>query len=226
MEAMEREQPIRLFKSDFLEFFSHISPLTVAILWTPVVIFFLILSIRTLPSGNVGWIIPVGFILGWFGWTFMEYALHRFLFHYHPRTEKFKRLFFIVHGIHHAQPMCKTRLVMPPALSVPMAFVFYGLFSVLMVNVLGAKIWFYPIFAGIIGGYLVYDLTHYQIHHSKIKKGLFFKIRTHHLRHHGKCDFLRFGVTFPFWDYIFGTMPKEDCSKIIARRIQEGNKNQ
>jgi len=228
METVDREQPIRLFKSDFLEFFSHISPVTVALIWTPVVIYFLFLSVQNLTPSSPWWIIPVGVFLGWFIWTFVEYTLHRYLFHFHPKTEKLKRLFFVVHGVHHAQPMCKTRLVMPPALSVPMSFVFYGLFYGIIVTLLKADLWFYPVMAGVFGGYLAYDLIHYKIHHSKIKTGMFFEIRKHHLRHHGKCDFLRFGVTFPVWDYVFGTMPQEDCATIIKTRSQQhhqGNPN-
>lgn len=219
---MQRDEPIRLFKSDFLEFFSHISPVSVAAIWTPVVLLFLFLSVQNLETGVSWLIIPLAVFIGWFVWTFAEYTLHRYIFHYHPKSENFKRLFFVVHGIHHAQPMCKTRLVMPPALSVPMAFVFYGLFYFILVTLIGAELWFYPVFAGFIGGYLVYDMIHYQTHHSKIKSGWFFEIRKHHLRHHGKCDFLRFGVTFPFWDWVFGTAPQEDCSTIIKKMIAEG----
>ena len=32
--------PIRLFQSDRLEFFTHISPITVVIIWLPVIVFF------------------------------------------------------------------------------------------------------------------------------------------------------------------------------------------
>ena len=35
------EEPIRLFKSDFLEFFTHIHPAVVLLLYVPVVVFFL-----------------------------------------------------------------------------------------------------------------------------------------------------------------------------------------
>lgn len=220
---MEREaEPIRLFKSDFLEFFSHISPVAVAIIWTPVVLIFLFLSIQNLIIRSLWWTIPLGVFLGWVLWTFVEYMLHRFVFHYHPKTERLKKMFFIVHGVHHAQPMCKTRLVMPPALSVPLAFVFYGLFYFVFVGLIKSDVMLYPMLTGFIAGYLIYDMIHYQTHHSKIKTGWFFEIRKHHLRHHGRCDFLRFGVTFPLWDYVFGTMPNEECSKIIERRIREG----
>ena len=38
-------QSLRLFKSNFLEFFTHISPVTIIVLWVPVTAFLLITSI-------------------------------------------------------------------------------------------------------------------------------------------------------------------------------------
>lgn len=210
-------EPIRLFRSDFMEFFSHITPLAVAILWTPVVVFFIG---RAVVAAGSSWyyVVPVGLFVGWFVWTFVEYTMHRFIFHYHPKTERLKKMFFVMHGVHHAQPMCKTRLVMPPALSVPMAVVFYGVFHGLIVNLLGAPVWFNPVFAGLVGGYLAYDLLHYSIHHSNARSGVFFAIRKHHLRHHGPCSFMRFGVTFTLWDHVFGTMPDTPCAELMRAR--------
>ena len=34
-------EPIRLFKSNFLEFFTHISPVAVVVIWLPVILFLL-----------------------------------------------------------------------------------------------------------------------------------------------------------------------------------------
>lgn len=212
-----REEPIRLFKSDFLEYFSHISPVTVAIVWAPVALFFLWVSINRAAGPLEYAIIPVAFLLGWFIWTFFEYIIHRFIFHYHPGTERLKRFFFMMHGVHHAQPMCRTRLVMPPALSVPMSLAFYGLYYLVVVVLLEAHMWMAPIFAGSVFGYLVYDLMHYSIHHSNVKSGIFFRIRVHHLRHHGACSFLRFGVTFSFWDRVFGTLPEGSCADELQK---------
>ena len=40
----------------------------------------------------------VGLLVGWFVWTLAEYLLHRFFFHYHPRTERLKRCSFACMG--------------------------------------------------------------------------------------------------------------------------------
>ena len=140
--------PIRLFKSDFLEFFTHISPLVVLLIWVPVFVGFLVAAIVRVPAGGSWLHIPAGFFLGIFIWTFAEYTLHRFVFHYTPRTPWQERITFLFHGIHHAQPQCKTRLVMPPVVSVPMAFLFYGFFWLVFGRLVGLSVWTWPSFSG------------------------------------------------------------------------------
>ena len=202
------KEPIRLFRSDFMEFFSHTSPVMVVILWVPVS---LLLAGRGIYLNIVGagvlWQLPLLIFSGWFIWTFVEYMVHRFIFHYHPRTERLKRIFFTAHGVHHAQPMCKTRLVMPPILSIPLALFFYGMFYLVIITVLNKPLWMDMAFAGFTTGYLIYDLIHYSLHHSKIKKGYLANCRRQHMRHHVTCPSMRFGVSFPLWDFVFGTMP-------------------
>jgi len=201
-------EPIRLFKSDILEFFSHVSPITVLVLWTPVAVLFLVLALVEIPQETFPYYLIIGLLLGWFVWTFAEYTMHRFIFHFHPKTEKLKRMFFMVHGVHHAQPLCRTRLVMPPAMSIPLAILFYGIFYLVVSVALGAPLWFYPVFTGFLGGYIVYDMLHYNLHHGKKKAGYLAMCRYQHMQHHGTCPNMRFGVTSPLWDYVFGTMPK------------------
>ena len=40
-------EPIRLFESDFLEFFTHIHPAVVLIIWVPVMVVFLIVAAQS-----------------------------------------------------------------------------------------------------------------------------------------------------------------------------------
>ena len=49
-----------------------------------------------------------------------------------PKSERVAKIWFMFHGVHHAQPQLKTRLVMPPVLSIPRAIVFYFLFYFLI----------------------------------------------------------------------------------------------
>lgn len=200
--------PIRLFKSDFLEFFTHISPITVLVIWVPVVVYFLYRAIAAVAPG-AGWgHIPAGFLLGIVVWTFAEYMLHRFLFHYEPKTERQEKIFFLFHGVHHAQPQLKTRLVMPPVLSIPLAFLFYGLFYLVVAVVLGGPQWVMPLFAGFIFGYLLYDMTHYATHHFPMRSGYLKYLKRYHMKHHFKHPNALFGVSSPVWDFVFRTAPE------------------
>jgi len=206
-------QPIRLFKSDVLELFSHVRPVTVLVLWSPVALYFLVQSLWRAGSYKAAAQVAFGVLAGWFVWTLVEYLMHRFFFHYHPRTEGLKRVFFLVHGVHHAQPLCRTRLVMPPVISIPLGVTFFGVFHFLFSVLLARPQWFSPVFAGFVIGYIVYDMMHYSLHHAKAKSGYLAMCRRQHMQHHGACPGMRFGVSSPVWDYVFGTMPKPTVGK-------------
>ena len=204
------EEPIRLFESDFLEFFTHINPIVVLAIWLPVVVFFLWRAVTLRPAGT--WLfIPIAVLSGLLVWTLAEYVLHRFVFHFHPKnpTKRMERILFLFHGIHHAQPRSKTRLVMPPVVSIPLASLFYGLFYVVFAVFLSAAQVVAPLFAGFIIGYIAYDMLHYSMHHFSWKGKFFRMIRRHHMAHHFKTPNLRFGVSSPLWDIIIGTNPAE-----------------
>ncbi len=198
-------EPIRLFKSDFLEFFTHISPAAILGLWMPVVVLLLVYAVLTVNGPAFPVYILLGFIIGLFLWTFAEYNLHRFLFHHKPTSPRQERIFFLFHGIHHAQPQVKTRLVMPFPVSIPMALAFVGLFYLILSVLLKAPQWLAPLTAGFLAGYLVYDLTHYATHHFPMRSGYAKYLKRHHMQHHYKDPNTRFGVSSPVWDFVFKT---------------------
>jgi sterol desaturase/sphingolipid hydroxylase (fatty acid hydroxylase superfamily) len=207
IEINRGKEPIRLFRSDFLEFFTHIHPIVVLVIWMPVVAVFLANAIIGRPAGASHLYIPVCFAAGLFVWTLAEYTLHRFVFHFRPHTPWQERISFLFHGVHHAQPMSRTRLVMPPAVSMPLAALFYGFFYLLFGVLLGVRRWVAPLFSGFIAGYLIYDMLHYSTHHFRLRSPVWQFIRRHHMRHHAQTPDMRFGVSSPLWDIVFGTMP-------------------
>jgi dihydroceramide fatty acyl 2-hydroxylase len=205
LDKSKNPESIRLFQSDFLEFFTHISPVTITAVWAPVMVFLLAYSIWTAPAGTFPWHIPAAFFIGLFLWTLGEYTLHRFLFHYPAKTEKAQRIFFLFHGVHHAQPQDKTRLVMPFPVSIPLALVFYGLFTLILGTLLKVPQWVNPLTAGFMTGYLLYDLTHYATHHFPMRSGYAKYLKRYHMAHHYKDPNTRFGVSSPVWDWVFRT---------------------
>ena len=204
IDARREAEPIRLFNSDFLEFFTHVSPVTIVVVWLPVALG-LLLSATAAHTYASATIVPAGFLIGAFLWTLAEYTLHRFLFHHKPGNAFQERLFFLFHGIHHAQPQVKTRLVMPLPVSIPMALLFYGLFALVFGTLLKSPQWVAPLMSGFLVGYLVYDLTHYATHHFAMRWGYAKYIKRHHMQHHYKDPGTRFGVSSPLWDWVFGT---------------------
>ncbi len=198
-------EPIRLFKSDFLEFFTHISPVSIVVMWLPVAAFLLIYSISTAAGPSFPVYIPLGFGVGLFLWSLAEYSLHRFLFHHKPKSPRQERIFFMFHGIHHAQPQVKTRLVMPLPVSIPLAAVFFGFFYLVCGLLFKSPEWVAPLMAGFLIGYLAYDLTHYATHHFPMRRGYGKYIKRYHMQHHYKDPGTRFGVSSPVWDWVFHT---------------------
>jgi sterol desaturase/sphingolipid hydroxylase (fatty acid hydroxylase superfamily) len=140
------------------------------------------------------------FGLAW--WSLMEYLLHRFVFHFRPDNAWGRRLHFIIHGVHHDHPHDPMRLVMPPSVSLPLAALVFLLFRAL----LGPE-WSLPFFAGFLIGYLVYDMTHYHIHHHRSDNRLSIALRRYHYRHHFQQSDRGFGVTSSLWDRVFRTVP-------------------
>ncbi len=100
-------------------------------------------------------------------------------------------IYFLFHGVHHEYPSDARRLVMPPVASIPMAFVVWLVF--LLVFGIAAR----PAFAGMMVGYLIYDSTHFLVHHYSMptKFGKF--IKRHHMRHHFKDPDKDYGVSSP-----------------------------
>jgi sterol desaturase/sphingolipid hydroxylase (fatty acid hydroxylase superfamily) len=198
-------EPIRLFKSDLLEFFTHISPVTIVLLWLPIAVWLILYAALTVPGKAFPAFIPLGFLAGLILWTFAEYTLHRFLFHHQPTSPRQERIFFLFHGIHHAQPQVRTRLVMPFPLSIPLAALFFGLFYLILGVGLKSPQWVAPLMSGFLVGYLAYDLTHYATHHFPMRSGYAKFIKRYHMQHHYTDPTTRFGVSSPTWDWVFGT---------------------
>jgi sterol desaturase/sphingolipid hydroxylase (fatty acid hydroxylase superfamily) len=208
MEITHSDEPIRLFESDFLEFFTHIHPAVVVAIWLPVALYFLLSEIATVQPGATWLYIPIAFIVGIFLWTLTEYLMHRFVFHYHPKSPWAQKIFFMFHGVHHAQPQCKTRLVMPPAASIPMALVFIAGFHLIVGVILGLPHWVSPLISGFTLGYLAYDMTHYATHHMPMPGRMLKFLKRYHMLHHFKTPEQRYGVSSPLWDFVFHTNPE------------------
>ena len=189
------EESVRMFKSNFMEFFSKVHFSVPLFMYIPVILFF---AIRAFAVANVTVLGFIGFyIIGLLVWTAAEYILHRFVFHYVPNSKWGLRMHFVFHGVHHDYPNDTKRLVLPPAVSVPLAFLFYFLFSLFLGH---AYLWSF--FPGFVTGYLFYDISHYAIHHFNFKSEFWKRLKKHHMLHHYSDSSKGYGVSSPLWDKI------------------------
>jgi dihydroceramide fatty acyl 2-hydroxylase len=189
----------RMFDSRALDLLSRVHPAVPVAIFLPAIV---VLSIVSL--AHIGWPAFVGlFVVGYLLWTLFEYWLHRLVFHFEPEAGVGARLHWIIHGVHHDHPNDPLRLVMPPAVSVPLGIAIIGALYVAF----GAH--YAPALgAGFVCGYLVYDMTHYYLHHFTPRGRLGRALRELHMRHHFQDDTRGFGISAPYWDVIFRTLPR------------------
>ena len=140
------------------------------------------------------------FSFGIIFWTLFEYLMHRYLFHLVSKKTWLNRLSFMLHGIHHQNPLDKERFFMPP---LPGSIIITLLFGI---SYLISAENSYCFMGGLITGYILYTQIHFRIHNKEVPKYLQ-KIASHHLLHHYKYHNKAFGVSSTMWDNIFRTMP-------------------
>lgn len=193
-----KDETVRMFNNNFLEALSRVHPSVPLIIYVPVILYMLYLAIWQHQITALNIILLI--VLGIFVWTMTEYALHRFVFHFKPKSKIGEKIHFIFHGVHHDYPNDSRRLVMPPSVSIPLATLFYFLFTLILGNVS-----VFPFFAGFLTGYLFYDITHYAIHHFNMHSKFWLAIKNHHMKHHYQDSNKGFGVSTPIWDIVIGT---------------------
>jgi sterol desaturase/sphingolipid hydroxylase (fatty acid hydroxylase superfamily) len=190
-----------LFENRFLDFFSRIHPSVPALVFVPVIVAMGWLAAdRGESAAAITGLMAVGLLI----WTLTEYWLHRLVFHWEPDHPIGSRLHFIIHGVHHDHPNDRLRLVMPPAVSIPLSALFLWVFTLIF----GTPAAF-PIFGGFMLGYLFYDYTHYHVHHHTPRTNLGKRLREQHMRHHFQDHRFGYGVSSPLWDVVFGTLPRQ-----------------
>lgn len=212
MQQKPKEQgTTSLFKSPVLEKLTrtHISvPLSIYFIGSAALLYINFTRGYTTVLGGIG-----VFFLGLFFWTWIEYFMHKRIFHMMPSNKYKSRIQYLFHGVHHEFPRDKTRLAMPPASSLIILVILFFLFKLIMSN------YVFTFLPGFIIGYSLYLMVHYSIHAFRPPKNFLGKLWIYHSVHHYKDDTVAFGVSSPLWDVILGTMPKNTYKR------QKGNKH-
>lgn len=144
------------------------------------------------------------FFAGLFFFTFVEYIMHRYLYHIPATSERKQKISYTMHGVHHDYPKDKSRLAMPPVLSLIVSTVLFIIYRV----VLGDYV--FGFLAGFLIGYAGYLAVHYSVHAFKVPSNFLKVLWHHHSIHHYREPDRAFGVSSPLWDHIFRTMPRKN----------------
>ena len=120
------------------------------------------------------------FLFGVFLYSFLEYGVHRWLFH-GPLMK--------YHKHHHRSPQVP-RPIPLWALALPMLGLFW------------LNVWME---LGVLTGLAAYETIHQQLHHGALKHSRMLRLGARHLLHHTHPN-TNYGVLFKFWDRIFNTL--------------------
>jgi sterol desaturase/sphingolipid hydroxylase (fatty acid hydroxylase superfamily) len=185
-----------MFESRLLDAFSRVHPTVPILVFAPAIV-----ALAAWELSFAGALSLLGLLaLGYLGWTLFEYWLHRLVFHFEPQDGIGARMHWIIHGVHHEHPNDPLRLVMPPAVSIPLGGVVFGLLYLAL-----GKLYAPGMAAGFFAGYLAYDMLHYYVHHFTPRTRMGRTLRERHMRHHFQDDTKGFGISAPYWDEVFRT---------------------
>jgi sterol desaturase/sphingolipid hydroxylase (fatty acid hydroxylase superfamily) len=200
--SANNESP-RMFENDILDYFSRAHPITVPIIFVPIILYFLY-SAFTLGLTLVSF--AGVFFAAILTWTLFEYFLHRYLFHLQIDSDWGRRIHFMIHGCHHDYPNDAMRLVIPTGASLALAVIMYWFFYFFVVYLFGGTMGMHhAFFASFVMGYVTYDMMHYATHYAKFKNKWFREVQKNHLDHHYVDHDKGFGLSNVFWDRVFGT---------------------
>src|SRR5579859_7340591 len=147
-----------MFESELLDKLSRVHPIVPPLIFIPAIVAMLVEGV----VHGAGGFTPLWMLGGYFFWTLTEYWLHRLVFHFEPEKGLGARLHWIIHGVHHDHPNDPLRLVMPPAVSIPLGAAVFGVLYVIF-----GRRYAPGLGAGFFAGYLIYDMTHYYLHHFR-----------------------------------------------------------
>lgn len=212
-EKIHNKGKAKIFRNQYLEYLTKTHPLLIWSIYLPFIIY--LPYYANAMHGFSVLVITLIFLAGVVFWTFFEYIIHRFIFHWASGNPRIQRLAYILHGNHHEFPRDRQRLFMPAVPSLIIASIVFLIMYVLM----GKNV--HAFFPGFILGYLLYASMHYAIHAwpppFKWMKPIW---RNHHL-HHYKNDEKGFGVSTHFWDKVFGTAFELNQEKEDKEAVQK-----
>ena len=169
-------------------------------------------------AGFFSWRIVPLLAIGLGSWSSFEYVMHRLIFHYDARSRLGRKFLYHAHVAHHENPRGKNQFSSSLILGLPIGAA-YWLSGWAATGSWAAASW---LFIGLAAGFFSYKWVHFQCHHRRSRLRLLRYLRHYHLLHHYKTPELRFGVTSPLFDLVFGTFraPSPRSSFSVSPRGQ------
>ncbi len=154
-----------------------------------------------------------GMALGVFIWSFIEYAIHRFVFHDLSETKFFNYTIGSFHLYHHQNPTDQRVYTsgLIPAL-------FWSAFVISCAMLIGLNqsiISFVGLSLSIC--YFIYEWVHYFVHEKELSNPILKYLQDFHIDHHINPK-SNFGQTSPFWDLLLMTY-KNPNRKLVSKRL-------
>ncbi len=155
---------------------------------------------------------------GLLSWGLFEYSIHRWILHREPPVESNGMPGNRTHLAHHADPNALDRLNVQLSESLPICVVYFLSAWALTFDRRVATF----AYDGLMLGYFFYEYLDYQAHHGAARGRVVRYFRRYHLMHHHYDARVRFGVTSPLFDYIFGTFRVEKRRSLVRRLHETG----
>ncbi len=143
------------------------------------------------------------FLTGAALWTLLEYLFHRFILHYSATSEAGRALVDRLHVFHHHDPKDQTQVCIPPVLLLVFGLALFGGFTLIPGLAPAAPLF---ITLGLMSLMVIYDIAHFSTHYMPATHPILVVLKKHHMLHHFQDSTRRFGVTSPFWDWVFKTL--------------------
>ncbi|MGV3657396.1 MAG: sterol desaturase family protein [Chitinophagaceae bacterium] len=146
-------------------------------------------------------------LAGWLTWTFAEYILHRFWMHRKAAAAASQMV--QSHNHHHSHPteikVTATQRLLMLALLVLLSAISYYLQN------------YFTFFTGFCFGVVGYYTMHKIIHQAWAAR-VFPRLFRYHIYHHCKYPNSCFGISVPWWDDVFHSVPKNPqiTDRIVA----------
>ncbi len=182
MSLITLEHSKSAYVADFVAYSAAIIGLAAALAWAG--------------PASLRWVMLSLTVAGFFSWSVIEYAVHRFILH---GLQPFSRW----HAEHHRRP---TALIYSPTIVSALSIaLFFYLPAYWLAGAWPAS----ALTLGMLIGYLMYAVTHHATHHWRGEtRWLKRRKQLHALHHHAGSALGYYGVTSAFWDHVFGSAIK------------------